>query len=131
MEMSREIASREDIQMLVDTFYGKVREDQRIGPIFNRVIEDRWPTHLEKMYRFWETILLGKGSYQGSPFPKHAPLGLVREDFLRWLELWHETLDAHFVGIKAEEAKWRADRMAAVFLSKIEHIRQNPNLSIL
>lgn len=129
--MSKEIETRDDIRLLVDSFYGKVREDQRIGPVFHRVIEDRWPHHLEKMYRFWETILLGKASYSGSPFPKHAPLALVKEDFERWLSLWNETLDAHFVGAKAEEARWRAHRMATVFLSKIESIRQNPNLSIL
>lgn len=129
--MSKEIETRDDIRLLVDSFYGKVREDQRIGPIFHRVIEDRWPQHLGKMYRFWETILLGKASYSGSPFPKHAPLALVKEDFERWLHLWNETLYAHFVGGKAEEARWRAQRMATVFLSKIESIRQNPNLSIL
>ncbi|SRR5690606_36028167 len=129
--MSKEIETHEDIQLLVDSFYGKVREDQRIGPIFDRVIQDRWPEHLGKMYRFWETILLGKSSYSGSPFPKHAPLALVKEDFERWLSLWNQTLDQHFSGDKAEEARWRAARMATVFLSKIEHIRQNPNLSIL
>ena len=50
----------DDIKILVDTFYDKARQDTLLGPIFEGVIEDRWPEHLEKMYRFWQTVLLGE-----------------------------------------------------------------------
>jgi len=123
--MKNDIRSIEDIRSLVDTFYGKVRNDATIGPIFNQVIEDRWPEHLQKMYRFWQTVLLGEHTYFGSPFPPHAQLPIDRTHFAIWLNLWHETVNELFNGEKANEAKWRADKMAAMFITKIEYYNNN------
>jgi len=67
-----DISSIEDIRRLVDTFYGRVRKDKFIGPIFIGAIGGRWPEHLDKMYRFWQTVLLEEHRYYGSPFPPHA-----------------------------------------------------------
>ena len=53
-----DIGTLDDIKLLVDTFYGKIRENELLGPIFNGILKDRWPAHLEKMYRFWQTVLL-------------------------------------------------------------------------
>jgi hemoglobin len=41
------------------------------------------------------------------------------EHFSKWLELFNVTVDELFTGDKAEEAKWRAARMAEVFATKI------------
>ncbi len=120
-----DISTIEDIKLLVDTFYGKVREDQLLSPIFNGVIQDRWPQHLEKMYRFWQTVLLQEHTYHGSPFPPHASLPVDQLHFNTWLSIWHQTLDTLFEGEKANEAKWRGDKMAVMFLSKIEYYRNN------
>ncbi|HYD73995.1 MAG TPA: preprotein translocase subunit TatC, partial [Candidatus Binatia bacterium] len=38
----------EKIARLVHLFYGRVRADPDLGPIFNRAVED-WPEHLEKL----------------------------------------------------------------------------------
>ena len=122
--MQKEICSRGEIELMVNTFYGKVRTDELIGPIFNRVIGDRWDLHLEKMYSFWETILLDKHSYKGSPFPPHASLGLKEAHFNRWVSLFEETLEENFTGEIAEEARWRAKMMAALFKSKIEFLNR-------
>ena len=131
MEIKKDISTLDDIRLLVDTFYGKVRENSSIGPIFNGVIRDRWPEHLEKMYRFWQTVLFDEHTYFGSPFPPHAKLPIVREHFNHWLGLWHETVDQLFQGEKAEEAKWRGDKMATMFISKIEYYRNNPSSPLL
>ncbi len=131
MSEKKDITTMEDIRLLVDSFYGKVRVDQLIGGIFNGVIKDRWPEHLEKMYRFWQTVLLGEHTYYGSPFPPHARLPVSQQHFDAWLKLWHATLDEHFSGIKAEEAKWRGDKMAVMFLSKIEYYRDNSATPLL
>ncbi|MGN6508584.1 MAG: group III truncated hemoglobin [Chitinophaga sp.] len=131
MSEKKDITTMEDIRLLVDSFYGKVRVDQLIGGIFNGVIKDRWPEHLEKMYRFWQTVLLGEHTYYGSPFPPHARLPVSQQHFDAWLKLWHATIDEHFSGIKAEEAKWRGDKMAVMFLSKIEYYRDNSATPLL
>ena len=51
--MKADIQDIEDIKLLVDTFYDNIRKDELLAPIFNDKIEDRWPEHLEKMYRFF------------------------------------------------------------------------------
>ncbi|MBK7409511.1 MAG: group III truncated hemoglobin [Saprospirales bacterium] len=123
--MLQEIKTLDQIKLLVDAFYVKVREDELLGPIFERVIQDRWPEHLEKMYRFWQTILLEEHTYFGSPFGPHANLPVSKAHFDRWINLFHQTVDAHLTGEKAEDAKWRATKMAELFNSKIEYYREN------
>ena len=120
-----DISNIDDIQLLVNTFYARVRENDLLGPIFNGILKDRWPEHLEKMYRFWQTILLEVPTYSGSPFPPHAKLPVSQLHFDTWLRLWHGTLDEFFVGEKAEEAKWRGSRMAEMFMYKIDYYRNN------
>lgn len=126
-----DIHNKEHIQLIVDSFYTKVKEDELLSDIFNNVIQDRWPKHLETMYSFWETILLGEHTYQGSPFIPHANLDITTEHFNRWIYLFNATIDEHFSGEKATEAKWRATRMAEMFMYKIEYYRNNYNKPIM
>ena len=123
--MDNEILTVEDIEHLVYTFYDKVRSDELIGPVFNDRIEDRWPEHLSKMIRFWQTVLLGQHTYQGAPFAPHATLPVEKKHFDRWLELFYENIDAQFTGEKVTEAKWRASKMAEMFQYKIAYFRSN------
>jgi len=118
--MKNEILNITDVKQLVDTFYEKVREDELLNPIFNNLIQEHWPEHLEKMYRFWQTILLEEHTYFGSPFVPHAKLPVKKEHFDRWLQLFYSNTDNQFNGEKAEEAKWRAKKMAEMFQMKIE-----------
>lgn len=121
-----EILSLEDIKLLVDTFYDRIREDELLGPIFNERIQDRWPIHLEKMYKFWQTVLLQEHTYFGSPFPPHAQLPVGHEHFAAWLALFNKTVDDLFAGEKASEAKWRAQKMAELFEAKIDYMKNHP-----
>ncbi|MFV8354154.1 group III truncated hemoglobin [Flavobacterium sp. XS2P14] len=123
MTAKNDIASLEDIKLLVNTFYSQVQKDDFIGPIFNEKIGNRWPEHLEKMYRFWQTILLEVHSYSGSPFPPHKQLPVSKEHFDRWMELFTQTTDSLFTGALADEAKFRAKNMAEMFNYKIEYFR--------
>ena len=120
----QDILSLEDVKHLVNSFYGKVREDETLAPIFNERIGNRWPEHLEKMYRFWQTVLLDEHTYFGAPFPPHASLPVQHLHFEKWLALFHKTVDELFVGQIAEEAKWRGNRMAEMFELKMEYRRK-------
>ncbi|MEO8253020.1 MAG: group III truncated hemoglobin [Flavobacterium sp.] len=122
-----DIQNLDDIKLLVDTFYAKVRKDSLIGPIFNEKIGAKWVEHLERMYRFWQTILLEEHTYSGSPFPPHKHLPVAKEHFNRWMEIFTETINTLFEGPLAEEAKLRAKNMAEMFFYKIEYFR-NGNL---
>lgn len=119
----KDISTKEDIKLLIDTFYGTVRQDELLGPIFNERIKDKWPEHLEKLHSFWQMVLFQEPTYQGRPFPPHAELPIDRSHFQRWMEIFNSTLDSLFAGDKANEAKWKAGKMAEMFRSKIEYFR--------
>ncbi len=121
----KEIEDLSDIQLLVDTFYEKVRADDLIGPIFNEVIGDNWPVHLKKMYGFWQSILLNEPTYNGRPFPPHMKLNIEKRHFERWLSLFEATVNDLFQGSRAMEAIKRSKMIAAVFLTKIEYLNEH------
>lgn len=131
MNSKKEIDTLEDIKVLVDDFYGRIRKDDILADIFNGVIKDQWPEHLNKMYTFWQTILLQEHTYYGSPFPPHSQLPVDKNHFERWIKLFHETLDEHFYGDVAEEAKWRSERMAEMFLLKINYYKNKQSSSLI
>ncbi len=124
MKSLRNIESREDIKLLVDTFYAKVNRDPLLSPVFNDVAKVHWESHLPTMYNFWSSMLLGDFSYQGNPFLKHIPLPIEKLHFDRWLHLFDETIHENFIGEKAEEAKKRAGSIAAMFQHKLAHLKQ-------
>ena len=80
------------ISDLVENFYGKIREDDLLGPIFAERIAD-WPPHLARMKAFWRSVLHNSGEFSGNPMLKHLAIpGLELRHFGRWLELFYETL---------------------------------------
>ena len=58
--MKRDIENLDDIKLLVNTFYGRIQKNLVLGPIFEEKVGGRWDQHLEKMYRFWQTILFNE-----------------------------------------------------------------------
>jgi hemoglobin len=122
---ANQILTLDDVKLLVDTFYTKIKSDDLLGPIFNERIQDRWPQHLEKMYSFWQTLLLEENTYSGRPFPPHMNLPVGHEHFEHWLSLFTQTIDELFTGEKADEAKWRAGNIAKMFESKIAYFRSH------
>ena len=115
----KEIEDRQDIEVLVYSFYDKIRKDELLAPIFNvRIPEEQWPEHLEKLTDFWETNLFGVAKFKGSPTQKHIEVDLQMQHsieqlhFGRWLQLWFETIDENFEGALAERAKLASRKMA-------------------
>ncbi len=119
-----DISSVEDIQLLVNTFYTKVKHNAQLNPIFREVAKVEWEHHLPKMYDFWTTVLLGKPIYKGNPMSKHVDLNfrvkLTPELFNEWLSLFSETADELFSGTIADEAKLRAKNIAEMMRVKID-----------
>lgn len=108
------------IHDLVHAFYGKVRPDPALGPIFNRVIGDDWDVHLAKMCDFWSSVLLMTGRFKGTPMAAHAAIPDIRPThFARWLHLFSQT------------ARERCPPdAAALFVAKAEMIAQSLQLGI-
>ena len=75
------------IDHLVETFYGKIRGDELLGPIFAERISD-WPAHLARMKAFWRSVLHNSGEFSGNPMLKHLAIpGLELRHFAHWLAL--------------------------------------------
>lgn len=122
-----DIKTTADIKLLVDAFYDRIRQDALLAPVFaSRIAEEGWPVHLEKMYRFWGSILLHTQNYHGSPFDRHIGLGINGTHFNRWLDLFAETVDALFSGETALMAKERANNIGRIFEFKLSSLKPQP-----
>lgn len=115
-----DIHSDEDLKLLVETFYGKVEQDERLGYMFNEVAGVDWDSHLPKMVDFWSNLLFQTGRYKGRPFRQHLPLPIRPGDFDRWYGLWVETVDELFEGENAEYVKEMAAKIASSFSIRLE-----------
>ena len=114
--------SEEFIDRLVETFYGRIRADAVLGPIFEKAIRDRWSTHLAKMKEFWSSIAFVNGRYSGKPMQAHAKLlpELQPSHFGIWLRLFRETV----------EASAPTPEAAAFFISRSERIAESLQLGL-
>lgn len=80
------------IHDLVHRFYGEIRTDPALGPIFRRVLGEDWGSHLAKMCDFWSSVLLMTGRYAGNPMTAHLQVGGIRPThFARWLHVFRQT----------------------------------------
>lgn len=124
------------IDRLVETFYGKVRDDALIGPVFAERVAD-WGPHLAQMKLFWSSVALSTGVYQGRPMPKHLPLPIDAAHFDRWLALFEaatrETCPPVAAGWFMERARRIAESLelgvanaAGVLLGPGQRYRREP-----
>ena len=117
--LQAEGVDRAFIGRIVRNFYGRVRHDERLGPIFARRIAGDWEPHLEKMTDFWSSVILKSGDYQGRPVPAHLRLKEVTEaDFAIWLGLFRETVD-----------DLCTPEVAAVFMDRAQRIARSLQLA--
>ena len=96
---------------LVHRFYGRVRRDAVLGPIFAERI-DNWGPHLERMVAFWSSVALMTGRYHGAPMPAHVSLPVEWRHFERWLALFRETATETCPPEGAAHVIDRAERIA-------------------
>ncbi len=107
--------TEDGIREMVAAFYGRVREDTLLAPVFEARLAGAWPEHLDRMVDFWSSVLLASGRYRGDPRARHRAIGELRpEHFDRWLELFEEVLMEVFPTHVAEDVFWRARRMRLV-----------------
>lgn len=114
--MKPDIRSKDDIALLISTFYSKVKADEVLSHHFAGV---DWDHHTPIIINFWAMVLLGDQTYAGNPMVKHLQMKLQKRDFERWLELFTTTIDELFLGEKAAEAKQRATTIAGIFQYKM------------
>ena len=121
--MKNDITNRDDIILLINTFYEKVKQNEVIGYIFNDIVKVNWEKHLPVMYDFWENIIFFSNKYSGNPMAVHIHLNqlvqLSKKHFERWLQLFTSTVDELFEGKRAMLVKEKAISIAAIMQHKI------------
>ncbi len=117
------------ISKLVERFYGAIRTDFLLGPIFAAHITD-WTPHLARMKDFWASVTLESGRFRGSPMVKHIAVGgLDQGHFDRWLHLWNEAVQAVVRDARAAEVfRSAAGRIATSLLTGIQIHRGGPDV---
>ena len=130
--VKKDIESREDVHLLVSSFYDKVKEDEFLGPFFLPIIKD-WEAHIERLTLFWETNLFMtrklEQKYYGNPLEVHVKVdqennkSITEHHFGIWLNLWFQTIDELFEGDVADNAKRRARKMSTFLYLKIFEAR--------
>ena len=130
--MKKEIENREDVALLVHTFYDTIRENDEIGFYFNETITD-WPAHLEKLTDFWEMNLFGGRNFHGNPIVAHNQVdekyqgAITPELFGVWLNNWFATIDLLFEGENADILKRRARKMSTfLYLNIFQNRERKP-----
>ena len=110
--MIPELAIRE----LVCRFYGRVRQDPVLAPVFTAALGETdvaWAAHLDRLTDFWSSVMQGSGHYHGDPFSAHLRLrGLRPVMFDRWLDLFQVTCREVMRPEEAEAFGIRAERIA-------------------
>lgn len=113
--------TEQEIALLVDRFYAKVRVDPEIGPVFNDAVQN-WDAHLALLKNFWSTVLLTTGRYKGNPLLAHSRLPIEERYFARWLTLFSETanevMTVPHAEVVAQKANLVAMNMKRVLASK-------------
>lgn len=113
--MKHDIETEEDVTFLVDVFYDRVLKHEQLAPFFSHL---DFVAHKPKMVHFWSFVVLDKPGYTTNVFDKHAGMDLNQELFNEWVRLFHETVDEHFSGERANTIKLRASVLGFTFGSK-------------
>ncbi|MDB5262467.1 MAG: Globin-like protein [Adhaeribacter sp.] len=113
-----DIASPQDIQILVDTFYQKIISQPYLLSLFEKLSQRDWSQHLFQMNKFWNSVLLKSQAYKGHPLILHAFLPAQQAQVQEWIHLFHEAVEEHYNGPTATAAKTFAEKMVRIFAYK-------------
>ena len=104
------------IHELVSRFYGRVRQDPLLAPVFTATLGETdaaWAAHLARLADFWSSVMQGSGRYHGDPFSAHLRLpDLTPVMFDRWLDLFQATCREVLPPDEAAAYATRAERIA-------------------
>ena len=77
--------------------------DAQIGHFFvldlgEDITSEEWTEHIDLLVDFWASVFLGDTLYKSDPYGPHfSIIGLQREDFKRWIELFSESANKVYV----------------------------------
>ena len=127
--MKKQIENRDDLVFLMNKFYEKAMNDEKIGFFFTEVAPLNLEKHIPLITNFWEDIIFGTYHYKNNPMLVHQELhkkhAISDIHFKQWIFLFTKTVDEFFIGNHAEKIKQRATSIATVMNIKINHPNKN------
>lgn len=125
----QDIESREDIHKVVHDFYYKLLDIPEMKLFFAEGMEMDMESHLDIIVSFWESALLGASNYKGNVMLKHIELDKIKRldeaHFDIWVDNWKLSIDTHYLGDKADEAKIKAESIKNLMIYKIQASRKS------
>ena len=124
-----DIADREDIVQVLESFYQKAFTDPLIGHFFTKVVPLNLETHIPVITDFWESVLFNKKGYRKNVMEVHQHIhhiSSIRKEHLdQWVTLFAATIDAQFEGPVAALMKQRGRSIATLMDIKLNHTQPN------
>jgi hemoglobin len=117
------------ITQCVQRFCEKARKDPVLGPMFSSGV-DNSEGRIDIVRDFWSQVLLGADRYKSQPFPPNHALGLRRDHFRCWLDLFKETARETLPAAVAEEAIAKAARVSDSFQAKLFSVVSRQNIRV-
>jgi hemoglobin len=131
--MKNDIATREEIESFLRTFYQKAFADEFIGRFFTEVVPLDLQTHIPVIASFWESIVFNTQGYRKNVMAVHRHihhLSQIKKEHLdRWVKIFTDTLDESHEGARTELMKQRARSIATLMDIKLNHegIHKSPS----
>ena len=119
MPEKKDIRNKEDIELMIRSFYASLLTNESIKPVFANTDFEK---HMPHMIAFWSFVLLDEEGYKTNVFDKHVNLGIKEEHFEIWLDHFEKNIDSLFEGEKTELAKLRAQTIAFTFKEKLRNM---------
>ncbi|PHR54227.1 MAG: hypothetical protein COA44_13940 [Arcobacter sp.] len=122
MELHNSI-NRENLTILMTSFYTKAIADEDLGHYFTHELGDDitnedWIHHIDLLADFWLAKILGEDTYYGNFIGAHVKLPIIKkETFGRWVELFSETADEVYVKDIAEVFKQKGIQFSKEFMN--------------
>ena len=122
--MKPDITSRQDLHLIVKTFYKELLLHQELAPFFEDFkAPDKLKAHLEVLVDFWDNTLFYSGAYTKNVIRPHIKIHEIKKisaiHFETWLDLFNKAVDEHFEGLQATTIKNRALSIATVMRIKL------------
>ena len=122
--MKSDIASKENIKLIITEFYNKLLADDNMQPFFKDIVEqNQLDHHLDLITDFWNDILFDTISYKNNVMQKHLDksefIVFKKQHFAIWVSYFLETIQTYFDGENAERMKARAQSIATIMQVKM------------
>ncbi len=122
---------------MVTLFYHNALIDKQLGHFFvlelgDDITSEEWTEHIDLLVSFWASIFLDEARYKGDPYGPHFSIvGLEKEDFKRWVELFSEICDEVYVPNISKLFKNKGLFYAKDFMRRIDEDRNLKDLTRL